>query len=102
MATDSSLHPTIFEKISDRVIGFVGGFTRIVSWLFGAGNEQQIRKLGYIRTRDLEKPYTVTPGSLLAQMNEFEPKMQALSDADLKGLSTQFRERLKGRETLED
>ena len=44
----------------------------------------------------------LAPGSLLHQVNELEEKMAALSDAELKGLTPQFRERLANGETLED
>ena len=39
-------------------------------------------------------PYTVVPGSLLAQVNALEEQMHALSAEELKALTPQFRERL--------
>src|SRR5262249_49889508 len=77
--------------------GFVGFLTR----LMGSSNENFVRKLGYIRSRD-QKSYTVTPGSLLAQVNELEPKMKALSETELKELTPKFRERLKQGAPLDD
>src|SRR5205823_13563564 len=55
-----------------------------------------------IRSTDPRVPPTVVPGGLLARMNELEPRMQALSEEELRGLTPKFRERLKKGETLED
>ena len=42
------------------------------------------------------------PGSLLAQINAFEEKMQALTDEELRELTPEFRERLAEGATLDD
>src|SRR3954471_20358100 len=54
--------------------------------LFGNSNERQIRRM---------RP-------IVARINEMEPQMQALSDAELRAKTEQFRQRLAGGETLED
>ncbi len=63
--------------------------------------ERYVRKLGYIRANKAGATHTVVPGSLLAQINDLEEKMQALSDEELRGLTPKFRERLANGETLD-
>src|SRR5437868_3252315 len=93
---------SLLEKIGDRLStvseGVVGFLTRIL----GSSNENYIRKLGYIRSRSTGQAHSVIPGSLLARVNDLEPKMQALSPDELKGLTPKFRDRLSKGETLED
>src|SRR5205807_2301249 len=48
------------------------------------------------------QPHKVTPGSLLARVNDLEESMRALSEAEMKALTPQYRERLKNGETLDD
>jgi preprotein translocase subunit SecA len=102
MAMDSQLQPTLLEKVGDKFTGFADGFVKFLTRLLGSSNERQIRTLGYVRTRKPEQPYRVQPGSLVARINDLEPKMEALSDAELKGLTPQFKERLKNGERLEE
>jgi preprotein translocase subunit SecA len=68
--------------------------------LFGSSNQRYIRKLGYVRAKD--GSHTVIPGSLLAQVNDLEPQMRALSDEELAGLTPKFRERLAQGAPLDD
>src|SRR5438876_10974610 len=84
----------VLEKIGETLSAFSDNFGRFLTRLFGSSNERFVRKLGYVRTRKAAQPYSVTPGSLLAQMNALEEKMRALSDEELKGLTPQLRERL--------
>src|SRR5262245_37045540 len=102
MATDSKMETSFLEKLGDKFTSFADGFVKVLTRVLGSSNERHIRSMGYVRTRDPEKPYRIQAGSLVGRINDLESKMQALSDADLKGLATQFRERLKNGETLED
>ena len=70
--------------------------------MFGSSNERYVRRLGYVRPNKPGATHTVMPGSLLAQINALEEKMQALSDEELQGLTPEFRERLAKGETLDD
>src|SRR6478672_9399791 len=91
----------ILERVGDSLTSLSEGFVSFLTRLLGSSNENYVKKLGYLRSRD-KQSYTVTPGSLLARVNELEPQTQALSDAELKELTPKFRERLAKGETLED
>jgi preprotein translocase subunit SecA len=99
---DTSIDLNILERIGEGFNTLSEGMANFVTRLFGSSNERYIRKLGYIRSKNPEVPPTIILGSLLAQVNELEEKMHALSDADLKGITPQLRERLAKGETLDD
>ncbi len=92
----------ILEKIGETLGGFFENLAALITRLFGSSNERYIRKMGYIRTRNAQHPYTVTPGSQLAQIIALEERMHRLTDAELKGLTPQFRERLAQGATLDE
>ncbi|MBL8800141.1 MAG: preprotein translocase subunit SecA, partial [Planctomycetia bacterium] len=100
MSTDQTMEAGFLEKLGDKLNAFSEGVAGFITRLLGSSNERFIRKLGYIRARD--GSYTVIPGSLLAQVNELEPKMKALDTDGLRGLTVKFRERLAQGETLDD
>ncbi|HEV3258528.1 MAG TPA: preprotein translocase subunit SecA, partial [Gemmataceae bacterium] len=102
MTTEQTLEASFWEKLADGLSAFSEATASFLTRLLGSSNERHIRKLGYIRSRNPEIPYTVVPGCLLAQVNELEEKMRALSDAELKALTPKFRERLARGATLED
>src|SRR5262245_49037961 len=102
MANGQSVEANFFEKLGDALSAFSETTARLLTRLMGSSNERQVRKLGYIRQKHNTGPYKVTPGSLLARVNELEPAMQKLTDAELKELTPKFRERLARGETLED
>src|SRR5271157_5337205 len=58
----------------------------ILTKIFGSKNEREIKK---IRPRVLD-------------INDFEPKLQALSDEGLKAKTNEFKDRLTHSETLDD
>ena len=102
MPAQAELKPSFFERIGDGFTSFTEGVMGFVTRMLGGSASERVTKgLGYHRAKGAET-HTVIPGSVLAQVNDFEPKMQALSDDDLKGLTAQFRERLKGGATLDD
>ncbi|HVK11332.1 MAG TPA: preprotein translocase subunit SecA [Gemmataceae bacterium] len=102
MATETKLEMGFFEKLGEKFSNFGDGTMKLITRLFGSSNERFVRKVGYIAARDAKSTHTVIPGSTLAKVNELEPTMAALSDAELKDLSNKFRERLKAGETLDD
>ena len=79
----------ILERVWDStgyvVNGFLRGFERGVTSLFGSSNARQIRRLQ----------------SKVAAINALEPRMQAMSDDELRGLTAKFRERLAEGQTIE-
>jgi len=99
--TQTGMEPTILERLGDKFNAFVEGCVRLLSrMLGGSSDERRIKSLGYFRAKHAES-HTVIPGSPLAKVNELEPKMQALSDDELRGLTAQFKERLAKGETLD-
>jgi preprotein translocase subunit SecA len=93
---------SFWEKLGDGLSALSEKTGTLLMRVFGSSNERFVRKLGYIRTRDQEKPYLVESGSLLDQVNVLEEKMKALSDEELRALTPSFRDRLAHRETLDD
>jgi len=102
MSTEQSVDVSILEKIGDKLSAFSEGVGRFLMRLLGSSNERFVRKLGYISPRSPKDAHTVIEGSLLAQVNALEPKMQALSDEELRETASKFRARLAKGETLDD
>src|SRR5215218_4943599 len=102
MATaQPGMEPTILERLGDKFNAFVEGCIRLLSRMMGGESDvRRIKSLGYFRARNAET-HAIISGSPLAKVNEFEPKMQALSDDQLKALSTEFKERLAKGATLD-
>src|SRR5262245_18858322 len=103
MSTDNkSMDVSIWEKIGDGFSAFTEGVGRFITRLFGSSNERYVRKLGYVRPATPGATHTVTPGSLLHQVNVLEDQTRALTDEQLRALAPQWRERLAKGETLDD
>jgi preprotein translocase subunit SecA len=94
------METSIWDKIGDTFNGFVEGSIGFVTRLFGTANDRAVRGVGYVRPKNA-LTHTVLPGSILEKVNALEEPMKLLSDDDLRGLSTKYRERLKQGETLE-
>src|SRR5262245_41229518 len=94
MTTETTMDVPFWEKLSDGLSAFSETVAHLLTRLLGSSNERYVRKLGYIRSRDPQVPHKVIPSSLLAQVNDLEEQMRALSDEELKGLTPKFRERL--------
>ena len=102
MAIETKMDISVWERFSDSVGAFSEGVVGFLGRMFGSSNECFVRGLGYITSRDPEISHTVTPGSLLARVNALEEAMHAKTEAELKGMTAHFRERLAQGETLED
>ena len=76
----------VFDKLGDGINKSLEATSRGLTRLFGNSNERQIKRM---------QPNVV-------RINELEPKMQALSDEELRGLTPKFRERIAKGETLDD
>jgi preprotein translocase subunit SecA len=98
--TDTGWLEEVFDQLSDKMNAATEWAARGLLRLLGSSNERYVRKLGYVRNKD--GSHTVIPGLHLAQVNELEPKMHALSDDELKALTPQLRERLRQGATLDD
>ncbi|VAX41938.1 Protein translocase subunit SecA [hydrothermal vent metagenome] len=90
----------LLEKISDGFTSFTEWSTRAITGMFGSSNERRIRKIGYFRNKN--GTASIVPGSLLEQINSFEPQWEAKSNEELLQATSQFRDRIKNGETLED
>src|ERR1043166_4275862 len=101
MSSEAKLELTFWEKLTDTFGTISEGVVGVLGKMFGSSNEKLIRATGYVRGKGSDS-HTIIPGSLLAQVNSWEEHMMALSDEDLKGMTTAFRDRLEGGETLED
>ncbi len=100
--SEATMEMGLWDKFTDGVSAFSEGLSRVLTRVFGSSNERYVRKLGYVRTGDRAKPYAVTPGSLLAQVNALEEKTRALSDDDLRQTAARLREKLAQGATLDD
>ncbi len=76
----------IWDKTTDAFSAMSEGVSDGLIRLFGSSNERQIRRM---------RP-------IVAQINELEPAMQALSDEALRAKTDEFRRRLAEGETLDD
>lgn len=101
MATDQ-LEMGFLEKMGDKLSNIPDAVMKAMTRVFGSSNERFVRKLGFIPSKDPEKPHTILAGSIVARVNEFEPTMAAKSDAELKEMTPKFRDRLAKGETLDD
>jgi preprotein translocase subunit SecA len=102
MATQTKLESGFLERVGDTFSTFTEGVMGFVTRLVGGSSSDRVAKsLGYYRPKGSET-HTVVPGSVLAKVNALEPKMEALTDDELRGLSDTFRARLKAGETLDD
>ncbi len=97
---DQGFFEGLLETVGDKLSAATEGVSNFITRLFGSSNERYVRRLGYIRARD--GSYAVVAGSLLAQVNALEEKMQAQSDAELRGTAARLREKLAQRATLDD
>lgn len=89
------------DKLGEWLTVVTAWFERILMVLFGSSNERQIRKLGFHRDKKEGKD-EVIPGSMLAEIDSFEPELKKLSDEELKQTASKLRARLEAGETLDD
>src|ERR1700675_2392718 len=103
MSTDTTTEDTdttpawvtnLWEKVTDGVSAFFDRASRMLTNVLGSSNERYVKQLGYVRPNKPGAEATVTPGSLLAQINSFEERMRALTDEQLRELTPEFRKRL--------
>lgn len=76
----------IWESTGNALNGVIGGLEKGLTSLFGSSNARQVKRLQGIVT----------------QINELEPSLQAMSEAELADQTVKFRRRLRDGETLDD
>ncbi len=102
MSNEMNFQATFLERLGDSASNLINGFIHFLGRMLGSTTEAEIRKVGYLPTKNPDQPYQIKPGSILDRINQFEKKMEALTDSELKESATKMRERLKNNETLED
>ncbi|MFO0846789.1 MAG: preprotein translocase subunit SecA, partial [Gemmataceae bacterium] len=102
MSTDTKMDSTFWDKLQDGFSAFSDGVGKFFLRLLGSSNERYVRNLGYVRPPKPGAQHTVIAGSLLHQVNELEPKMQALSPEQLKDITPQLRQKLANGASLDD
>ena len=91
MSAQPKLEPGLLEKLGDKFNGFMEGSFGFVTRLFGSANDRMVKSVGYHRPKGSEK-HSIISGSILERVNKLEPTMTALSDEELKGLSTVYKD----------
>ena len=76
----------LWDGFSNVAAGAGSRLERFITGLFGSSNARYLRRL---------EPR-------IEAINSLEPKYQAMSDAELRGQTVDFRRRLAGGETLDD
>ena len=99
-ADPANMKTGLLDKVGDAFNGMIENSLSFVTRLFGTANERSVKLTGYHRPKGATS-HTVVPGSILENVNRLEVGMKALSDEELKGLSTKYRERFKKGETLD-
>ncbi len=92
---------SFLDKLGDGFNTLIEGSIGFVGRMFGSANDRAVKSTGFVRPKNAAT-HTVVPGSVLEQVNRLEPRMQALSDDELKQQTVTFRARLENGETLED
>jgi len=76
----------IWEGTTNAVNGVLTGFDRGLTVLFGSANSRQLKRYGELARR----------------AGELEPRMMALTDAELREQTDRFRQRIKDGQSIED
>ena len=90
----------IMDKVGDAFNVVLGGAERFITGLFGSSNERRVKAIGF--SRDKQGNSTIIPGSVLDRINQLEPDLEKLSDAELRETASVLRRRLADGQTLSD
>ena len=83
MSKDATVEMSFWDKLTERLSGFSESVGKLLMRLFGDSNERYVRKLGYTAGRKPGEAAVIAAGSLIAQINEIEPRMKDLTDEQL-------------------
>ena len=89
----------ILDKVGDAFNVVLGGAERFITNIFGSSNERRVRNIGF--SRDKTGKSLILPGSALDRINQLEPDLEKLSDAELRETASKMRKRLADGETLD-
>ena len=73
---------SFFDTVSDVFTAGTAKVERAITRMFGSSNERRVGDIGY--KRDKDGNVEIVPGSILDQVNQFEPQFQKLSDEELR------------------
>ena len=90
----------ILDKFGDAFNVMLGGTERFITRMFGSSNERRVRQIGFVR--DKQGNSSIVPGSILDRINQMEPDLEKLSDAELRETAAKLRRRLKDGQTLDE
>ena len=90
----------ILDKFGDAFNMVLGKTERMITRMFGSSNERRVRQIGFVR--DKQGNSSVVPGSVLDRINQLEPSLALLSDAELRETASKLRRRLADGQTLDD
>ena len=88
-----------FDRLGDFFTALTAFIERLIRRVFGSANEREIRRIGFIRDKNADR---IAPGSILDRINQLEPELEKLSDAELKETASKMRARLADGKTLND
>ena len=87
------------DKIGEFFSALLAAVERFITQIFGASNERQVRRLGFDRAKSGET--RIVPGSVLDQINQFEPQFEKLPEGELRATADRFRARIADGQTLD-
>jgi preprotein translocase subunit SecA len=90
----------ILDKFGDAFNVVLGGTERFITRMFGSSNERRVRQIGFVR--DKQGNSSIVPGSTIDRINQLEPDLEKLSDAELRETASRLRRRLADGQTLDD
>lgn len=97
MVAGTQMELGFFDKLGEKFSGLAEGVNRFISRLFGSSNERTIKSIGMIAARNPGEAHQIIPGSVIDKINQLEPAMRTLTDAELKGITTKLRGIIKER-----
>jgi preprotein translocase subunit SecA len=89
-----------FDRLGDFFTAVTAFIERLIRMLFGSSNEREIRRIGFLRDKNGND--SLAPGSVLDRINQLEPELERLSDAELKETASKLRAKLADGKTLGD
>ncbi len=89
-----------FDTLGDFFNSLTGFVERMIRKVFKSSNEREVRRIGFIREHD--GTTKIMPGSTLDRINQLEPDMQKLTDAELKETASRMRKKLADGKTVHD
>ena len=88
------------EKLGDFFNSFTSFIESFLRRLFGSSNDRMVKQIGF--ERDKEGNVQILAGSILDEINNLEPELEKLTEAELKGTTEKLRAQLADGKTLDE